>query len=69
MGSAFHQLCPKYSGALTPTTPTAIRLWGTFTLCTNGLPIETGRWADFDPHLRKCMLCNSNAIEDEFHYI
>ena len=31
MGSAFHQLCPRYSGSLTPTAPTAIRLWETFT--------------------------------------
>ena len=30
MGSAFHQLCPKYSGTLTPIAPTAIRLWETF---------------------------------------
>ena len=30
MGSAFHQLCPRYSGTLTPTAPTAIRLWDTF---------------------------------------
>ena len=29
MGSAFHQLCPRYSGTLTPTT--AYRLWETFT--------------------------------------
>ena len=28
MGSAFHQLSPKY---LTATAPTAIRLWETFT--------------------------------------
>ena len=27
MGSAFHQLCSRYSGTLTPTAPTAIRLW------------------------------------------
>ena len=32
MGSAFHQLCPRYSGTLTPTAPTAIRLWETFTV-------------------------------------
>ena len=32
MGSAFHQLCPRYSGTLTSTAPTAIRLWDTFTL-------------------------------------
>ena len=31
MGSAFHQLCPRYSGTLTPTAPTANRLWETFT--------------------------------------
>ena len=31
MGSAFHQLCPRYSGALTPTAPKAIRLRETFT--------------------------------------
>ena len=31
MGSAFHQLCPRYSGTLTPTAPTAIRLWDTCT--------------------------------------
>ena len=24
-------LCPRYSGTLTPTAPTAIRLWNTFT--------------------------------------
>ena len=34
MGSAFHQLCPRYSGTLTPTAPTAIRLWETFTFFT-----------------------------------
>ena len=26
MGSALHQLCPRYNGNLTPTVPTAIRL-------------------------------------------
>ena len=30
MGSAFHQLCPRYNGTITPSTPTAIRLWKTF---------------------------------------
>ena len=29
MGSAFHQLCPRYRGTLTPTASTAIRLWET----------------------------------------
>ena len=32
MGSAFHQLCQRHSGTLTPTAPTAIKLWDTFTL-------------------------------------
>ena len=32
MGSSFHQLCPKYSGTLTLTAPTAIRLRETFIL-------------------------------------
>ena len=31
MGSAFHQLCPRYNGTLTPMAPTANRLWETFT--------------------------------------
>ena len=31
MGSAFHQLYPRYNGTLTPTAPTAIRLRETFT--------------------------------------
>ena len=31
MGSAFHQLCPRYSGTLTPTALTAVRLWEAFT--------------------------------------
>ena len=31
MNFAFHQLCPRYSRTLTPTAPTAIRLWETFT--------------------------------------
>ena len=34
MGSAFCQLCTRYSGTLTPTAPTAIRLWETFTFFT-----------------------------------
>ena len=43
MGSAFHQLCPRYSGTLTPTAPTAIRLWDTFTFT---LPVISGRWEE-----------------------
>ena len=31
MGSALHQLCPRYSGTLTSTAPMAMRLWETLT--------------------------------------
>ena len=30
MGSPFHLLCPRYSGPLSFTVPTANRLWETF---------------------------------------
>lgn len=40
-----------------------------YRLCNNRLPIEIGRWNRLDRHLRKCMLCNSNAVGDEFHYV
>ena len=32
MDSAFHQLCSRYSGTLTPTTPMAVRLGEDFTV-------------------------------------
>ena len=41
MGSAFHQLCPRYSGTLTPTAPTAIKLWDTFTFLPFNLKISS----------------------------
>ena len=34
LSSAFRQLCPKYSGTLTPTASTAIRVWEIFTFLT-----------------------------------
>ena len=35
MGSAFDQLCTRYSGTITPSAPTANRLWDTepFNIC------------------------------------
>ena len=51
MGSAFHQLCPRYSGTLTPTAPTAIRLWETFTFYpdANSIdPVQTPQYAVSD---------------------
>ena len=47
MGSAFHQLCPRYSGTLTPTAPTATRLWDSFTF--TFLYLEKGKnWKHFE---------------------
>ena len=33
------------------------------------LPIETGRWSNIERSDRKCTLCDSNTIGDEFHYL
>ena len=40
-----------------------------YRLCNNKLPIETGRLANIDQNLRKCKLCNSGTVGDEFHYV
>ena len=40
-----------------------------FRLCNNKLPIETDRWANINQNLRKCNLCNSGTVGDEFHYV
>lgn len=50
--------------------PTDLRI--TFTklrTCNHRFPIETGRWHNIEKHLRKCTMCDSNSIGDEFHYI
>ena len=33
------------------------------------LAIEAGRHQGIDPQLRFCTLCNSGAVEDEFHFL
>ena len=33
------------------------------------MPIEVGRWDDSDISDRKCNLCTTNSIGDEFHYL
>ena len=33
------------------------------------MPKETGRWRNIDRSLRKCTLCDSNNLGDEFHYL
>ena len=40
MGSAFHQLCPRYSGTLTRMPHAAIRLWETLT-CVHTILVRT----------------------------
>ena len=42
MGSAFHQLCPRYSRTLTPTAPTAIKLCETFTFAFTFTALQRG---------------------------
>ena len=48
MGSAFHQLCPRYSGTQTLTAPTVIRLWDTFTFTFYSFRQFTFAYADLD---------------------
>ena len=33
------------------------------------LPIESGRWHKIQRDERTCIICNSNEIGDEYHYI
>ena len=33
------------------------------------LPIELGRWQNIERNNRLCLLCDTNPIGDEFHYI
>ena len=37
-------------------------------LSSHNLFIETGRYTDIVRNERKCILCNLNALEDEFHF-
>ena len=41
----------------------------TFRTCNHNLPVETGRWLNIPREDRKCVLCNSPGIADEFHYL
>jgi hypothetical protein len=40
-----------------------------FRACNHNLPIETGRWRQIPRENRKCPLCNSPVVGDEFHYL
>ena len=40
-----------------------------FRTTNHNLPIESGRWRNINRNDRKCFLCNSHEIGDEFHYL
>ena len=40
-----------------------------FRLVNHKLPIERGRWINVNREDRKCELCDSNDLGDEFHYL
>lgn len=40
-----------------------------FRTTNHNLPIEVGRWRNINRNERKCILCNSDDIGDEFHYL
>ena len=40
-----------------------------FRTCNLKLPIEIGRWNNTRREERKCNLCNTNDLGDEFHYM
>lgn len=40
-----------------------------FRTANHKLPVEVGRWTNTDLSERKCLLCQSNQIGDEFHYL
>ena len=33
------------------------------------LPVETGRWDDIPLNVRKCKICTTDDIGDEYHYL
>ena len=71
MGSAFHQLCPRYSGTLTATYPMAIRLWETFTIFVTYLNVEVHSLHDVRCRLLHHCVENKliNIIIGPLHFI
>ena len=71
MGSPFHQLCPRYSGTLTPTAPTAIRLWDTFIFTFYSVKVKNRNWClgrDMDHLVNSASeLCQSGVSETGFN--
>ena len=40
-----------------------------FRIMNHKLPIENGRFESIDRFSGVCTLCNSNSLDDEFHYL
>ena len=75
MVSAFYQMCPRYSGTLTPTAPKEkyLHYYQRRNLCkfrisNHKLEIEQGRYKNISVDKRTCKLCN-DGIEDEIHVL
>ena len=56
----------KYLNVL-PTNLSQYLCW--FRTSNHRLPVETGRWINIDYNHRKCDMCSSNEIGDEYHVI
>ena len=59
----------KFENYLIRMSPKMRKILIDYRLCNNKLPIETGRWTNIDRNLRKCKLCNSGTVGNEFHYV
>ena len=40
-----------------------------YTTGNHQLPVETGRWDDIPLNERKCKICTTDDIGDEYHYL
>ena len=58
--------CEKY---LTKVNGSLIYTMFRFRTANHKLPVETGRWNNIELSERKCQLCESNYLGDEFHYL
>ena len=66
MGTAFHQLCPRYSGTLTPTAPMSIMLLETLTFFKHVLQGIIGK-QNKSTNIRTCEhVCNSQPKKPTF---
>ena len=61
MGSAFHQLCPRYNGSLTPTALMANRLWETVIFFKRGFLHSIGYLNCTNNHTRAQFIANASS--------